>query len=221
MAFIKKLAGLINMKKIIGGIGVKLGFFLFASCLSAQDLPVTSREIMAINFSEIQRVRDSVRSFLTSWLLDRDVSEAKKSFGSAAFKNAALLQDPCAQYIKYDDLKSEKAISSGIEEFLRDFLPNPSVTSLHQVLNKQTIASLADQFESRSVNNAMSDLFILVKLSKNELTGEESWETDYLKESVSSDFYASFVPVDEGLIFFIWIPDGNRWVIYHASIFCV
>ena len=107
-----------------------MSIFLFESCLFAQNPSKPKTNIEGSSMTEIQRVRDSVRLFLTAWLVDRDLDTAKSAFGKAAFKNDALLQASCARYIKPDDRGSDIAIKAGIEKFLQDYLPKAPVTSL-------------------------------------------------------------------------------------------
>lgn len=211
------------MNKIISCAGIITSILLIEACLSAQSPPKEASKSERVNMTEPQRIRDYVRSFLTAWLVDRDIDKAKLSFGGAAFNNEALFQASCAGYIKSEDRKSETARRAGVQKFLQDFLPKSPVVSLDKVLNKETIKSLLDPLGFKPANNPEMDLFILAKLTKKQLpVNDESWEEDYLQKNLPPSFYASFVPIGQGLIYFLWVPEeGSRWVIYHASLVCM
>lgn len=171
--------------------------------------------------SEQQRVRDYVRSFLTVWLVERDVERAKAWFGAAAFSNEAILQASCAGYIRPEDRGSENARRAGVQKFLRDFLPQEPVTALSEVLGRDAIAPLVDQLGTRVANDPKLDLFVLARLGAAELPVGEARDLDYLRKNLPSISYVSFVQVGQGMIYFVWIPQGSEWRIYHASIVCM
>ena len=171
--------------------------------------------------SEQQRVRDSVRYFLTVWLVERDLEKAKASFGAAAFRNEAILQASCAGYIRPEDRGSENARRAGVQKFLQKFLPQKPVTALSEVLDGNAIAPLVDQLGTRVANDPKLDLFVLARLRAEELPVGEARDVDYLRKSVPSSSYVSFIPVGQGMIYFVWIPQGSEWRIYHASLVCM
>lgn len=209
------------MRKLPFYAGVIVGILLIEACVSAQAPPKASQKGEKTIMTEQQSVRESVRSFLTVWLVDRNLDKAKLSFGNAAFNNEALLQASCAGYIKSEDRKSEAARRAGVQKFLQDFLPKNPVTSLDKVLNREAIMPLVNRLALKPANSPESDLFILAKLTKEQLPVNESWEAEYLRKNLPANFYASFVPIGEGLIYFLWVPEGNNWVIYQASLVCI
>lgn len=209
------------MRKLFSCAGIVIGILLIEACLSAQAPPKATPTGEKATMTEQQRIRDCIRSFLTVWLVDRNVDKAKLSFGNAAFSNEALLQASCAGYIKPDDRKSEVARRAGVQKFLQDFLPQDAAVSLDKLLNRDAIFPLVDQLGFKPANSPEADLFVLAKLTKEQLAVDESWEADYLRKNLPASFYASFVPIGQGLIYFIWVPEGNSWVIYHASLVCM
>lgn len=71
-------------------------------------------------------------------------------------------------------------------------------------------------------NTSESDPFLVARLTKDQLpAGTESWQIDYLRKSLPAVFYGVFVPLERGLISFLWVPDANDWWIYHATIVCM
>jgi hypothetical protein len=171
---------------------------------------------------EKQQVGKWVRSFLNTWLVERNIQKAKTSFTKTAYTNEAMLQESCAGYIKAADRKSQTAISAGIEKFLQDFLPQKPAASLEEVLDRKAVSEIVYGSGSNPINNPESDSYIIVKLKKNQLPDNDSAETEFLRKHLpASDFYASFVPVGGGWVYFLWISEDNRWEIYHASVVCV
>lgn len=171
--------------------------------------------------TEQQRVRNDVQSFLTAWLVDRNLEKAKSWFGEAAFTNEAILQAPCASYIKSDDRGSETARIAGVQKFLQDFLPQERAASLGEVLSRDASSALVDQLGTRPVNDPKVDLFVLAKLTTEQLPIDKSCVADYLRKTLPSSFYVTFVPVDRGMVYFLWVPQGSDWRIYHASLVCM
>lgn len=171
--------------------------------------------------TEQQRVRNAVQSFLTVWLVDQNLEKAKSSFGEAAFTNEAILQAPCAGYIKPDDRGSETARRAGVQRFLQDFLPKKRAATLGEVLSRDAISALVEQLGTKLVNDPKADLFVLARLTTEQLPIGESRDADYLRRTLSSSFYVSFVPVGQGMIYFLWVPQGSDWRIYHASLVCM
>jgi hypothetical protein len=170
---------------------------------------------------EHQIVRDNVRSFLSVWLLERATDKALLFFGHGAFQNEAILAASCAGYIKPEERNSEKARRAGVDKFLRDFIPTERKSSLPQVLNREAIDPLVAQMGGKVVNDPKADLFVVAKLEREELPVEESKEADYLRKNLPTNFYASFVPVGEGVVYFLWVSEGKTWKIYHASLVCM
>jgi hypothetical protein len=208
------------MRLLLSCAGIIASILLLEACLGAQAPRKAMPKDEKTTMTEQQRIRDSVQSFLTVWLVDRSLDKAKLSFGDAVFNNEALLQASCAGYIKSEDRKSETARRAGVQKFLQDFLPKEPAVSLDKVLNREAIMPLVDQLGFKPANSPEADLFILAKLTKEQLPVNESWETDYLRKNLPASFYASFVPIGQGLIYFLWVPEGNNWVIYHASLVC-
>jgi len=174
-----------------------------------------------VNMTEQQRVRDDVQSFLTVWLVDRDIEKAKASFGASAFGNEAILQAPCAGYIKPEDRGSETARRAGIQKFLQDFLPKKPATTLGEVLSSEAISVLVDQLGCKLANDPKADLFVLARLTVEQVPASESRDADYLRKNLPSSFYVSFIPIGHGMLCFLWIPQGNDWRIYHTSLVCM
>jgi hypothetical protein len=197
-------------------------FLLVPGCSSAQvhpapDAPNAAGQVIM----EYQLVRDTVRSFLSAWLIERATEKAVLFFGNEAFQNEAILAASCASYIKPEERSSEKARRAGVNKFLRDFAPSERKTSLSEVLNREAIVPLVAQMGSKVINDPKVDLFVVVKLAREELPVEESKDANYLRKHLPARFYASFVPVGDGMVYFLWVPEGKTWKIYHASLVCM
>ncbi len=173
------------------------------------------------NMTEQQLVRDSVQVFLSSWLIDRDADKAIRSFGEGALKNESMLQESCASYIKPEERGSEVARRAGIKKFLRDFLPGKAPRSLGDVLDRASLAPMTEQLGNKLVNDPNTDLFALAELTAGEVPTSNSEEAAYLKKHLPPKFYASFVPVGQGMVYFLWVPEGGQWRIFHASLVCM
>lgn len=203
-------------------VGV-VGVVLLTQACSVAQVPPKARAPQAarVNMTEQQRVRDGVQSFLTVWLVDRNLEKATAAFGAAAFSNEAILQAPCADSIKPEDRGSESARRAGVQKFLQDFMPQKRVATLREVLSRDAMSALMDQLGTRLVNDPKTDLFALAKLTTEQLPVGESRDTEYLRKNLPSSFYVSFVPVGQGMIYFLWVPQGSDWRIYHASLVCM
>ena len=171
--------------------------------------------------TEQELVRDSVRAFLSSWLVDRDTDKATRSFGESAFKNESMLQESCAGYIKPEERGSEVARRAGIKKFLQDFLPVKAPRSLGDVLDRTSLAPMTEQLGKKLVNDPNADLFALAELAAGEVPTSNSEEAAYLRKHLPPKFYASFVPVGQGMVYFLWVPKGGQWRIFHASLVCI
>jgi len=204
-------------------IGIVFGVLLLEACLVAQA-PATARESYNPRASaEQHRVRGAVRSFLTVWLVHRDVDKASSSFATAAFRNEAILAAPCSAYIKTGHGGSEAARRAGGQKFLRDFLPAKPATALREILAPETLGAVVEQLGSSAVNDPQADLFALTKLRREQLPVSESADSEsadarYLRKYLPASFYVSFVPISDGLVYLVWVPEHNAWRIYHASI---
>jgi hypothetical protein len=170
---------------------------------------------------EPQHLKKSIRLFLTAWLIERNIEKAETKFGKSAYANEAMFSESCAGYIKEADRKLKAAIKAGIEQFLRDGLPEKPVTSLDAALEKRSVSEMARQIRGRAMNNPEKDHFLLLKLKKNQVPVDEAWAKIYLQKNLPEDFYVSFVPIGGGLVYFLWISEDNRWAIYHASLVCM
>jgi hypothetical protein len=166
-------------------------------------------------------VRDAVQSFLSVWLIERDPGRAALFFGKDAFQNEAMLSDSCTGYIKANERASEAARRAGVDKFLSDFVPSEPKPRLSEVLNRAAVAPLIKQMAGKLTNNPNVDQFAVAKLTKDDLPLEESKESDYLRLKLPATFYVSFVPIGEGVVYFVWIPEGKTWRIYHASLVCM
>jgi len=201
---------------------IAMALLCLQGCSEAQDrvrvdAAKPSRQV-TMNY---ELVRDAVRSFLSTWLIERDPGRAVLFFGKDAFKNEAMLSASCAGYIKPNERTSETARRAGVDKFLRDFVPAEAKPALSAVLNRAAVAALEKQMAGKLTNDPNVDLFAVAKLTKDDLPLEESKESDYLRLHLPASFYASFVPIDEGLIYFVWVPEGKTWKIYHASLVCM
>ncbi len=208
--------------RLARAIGIIAVVLLTEGCSSAQSPPNTAASRTAgANMMEQQCVRNDVQSFLTAWLVNRNLEQAKRSFAAAAFSNEAMLQAPCADYIKPGDRGSATARRAGVEEFLKDFLPPRQVSSLGEVLSRDALSALVDQLGTRIVNDPKVDLFAVARLTTAQLPVGEARDAEYLRRNLPPRFYASFVPIGQGMIYFLWVPQGNDWRIYHASLVCM
>jgi hypothetical protein len=202
-------------------LGIFLISFLTLACPFAQVQPQAPEPAGRADMTEEQVVRDSTQSFLTAWLVDQDLARATAWFSEAAFQNEAILQEPCSGYVKSEERGSEPARRAGVKKFLLDFLPGQRVKTLGQILNPGTISEVGDQLAGKLVNNPKTDLFALAKLTKQGIPATDVKDADYLRAKLPERFYASFVPVGGGLVYFLWIPDPKGWRIYHASLVCM
>ncbi len=168
------------------------------------------------------QVRDSVRSFLTVWLLDGSVEKALEFFGESSTRNPALLGGSCSSFIPSEERGSAKARRSGLKRFLLDFAGSDRRTNLAQVLDAEALPPLIDQLGERVVNDAESDLFAVARMTREELPSEEnSAENGGLGEQLPEHFYATFVPIDGGIVYFLWVPEASEWKIHHAELVCM
>lgn len=208
--------------RISKSIAILSVFLLVPGCSSAQVRPAQdASKVKGQAMTEQQLVRDNVRAFLSVWLIERATDKAALFFGNEAFQNEAMLAASCASYIKPQERGSEKARRAGVDKFLRDFAPTEPKADLSQVLNRETIVPLMAQMGGKVTNDPKVDLFVVAKMTREEVPAEESKEADYLRKHLPASFYASFVPVGEGMIYFLWVPEGKNWTIYHASLVCM
>jgi len=188
-------------------------------CFSSQNAFAQSQKSVP---NEQKQVSETVESFLSAWLVERNIEKAKTFFAKSAYSNEAMLQESCAVYIKAVDRMSDMAITAGIEKFLQDFLPEKPAASLKLVLDRKSVSEILYEPGMKPINNPESDYHVLAKLRKDQLPPNESGETEFLRKHLPvNDFYASFVPVGGGWTYFLWIFENNRWAIYHASIVCL
>ncbi|HEX4997077.1 MAG TPA: hypothetical protein VFY29_02560 [Terriglobia bacterium] len=166
-------------------------------------------------------IQFSVREFLNSWLVDRNVELALQSFGAAAIQNEMMLSDSCAGYIAPSERASEQSRRDGIARFLRDFLPEPPVTDLRRALNAATAARLASQKASRVINDPTTDSYVLMRVGKDEISGETSEATRYLRARLPASVNVLIVPIGAGMVNFVWTPEGSGWKVAHASLVCM
>ncbi len=174
-----------------------------------------------VPFQEDQ-VRDSVHSFLSVWLLDGSVEKALEFFGESSTRNEAMLRASCSSYIPSEERGTEKARRSGLKRFLLDFVGSDRRTDLAQVLDAEELSPLIDELGERVVNDAKSDLFAVVEMTREELPEEESSaESAVLSKHLPEHFYASIVPIDGGILSFLWVPEASGWKIHHAELVCM
>ena len=202
-----------------GWRGIAIVLMFSQSCSMGQTSKAKSPARTPLS-EEKQSVRKTVQAFLNSWLVSRDLDSAKLWFGAAAFLNEAMLQESCAGYIKPEQRSSEAARRIGIDKFLQDFLPAKQVARLSQVINQNSVAQMAEELSANLANDARSDGFVLAKLTREQLPVSAAEFKDYLRSRLSDEFYASFVPIGEGTVYFLWIREGQVWRILHASLVC-
>jgi hypothetical protein len=166
-------------------------------------------------------VTRNLRTFLNSWLVNGDLGVAMQAFGTAAYRNEAILQEPCAGYIKPEQKSSQDARRIGIRKFLQDFLPSTPVQRLGQVLNESAAVRLGAQLGAVVANNPEADGFVLAKLGRDQIPTGSSEVTDYLRSRLPAELYVAFVPIDNGTVYFLWVREGSSWCIFHASLVCV
>lgn len=166
-------------------------------------------------------VSRSVQTFLNSWLVNRDLEAAKQTFGAAGYQNEAMLQESCAGYIKSEQKSSEEARRAGIGKFLQDFLPPTPVQRLGQALNQSAAVQLGAQLGTGLANDPKADGYVLTKLSRDHIPTNSSEVKDYLKSRLPAEFYAAFVPIGSGTVYFLWVREGSVWRIMHASLVCM
>jgi hypothetical protein len=204
-------------------IVIAMALFCLQGCSNAQDRvradaakPSSGQVTM-----NPELIRDTVQSFLSVWLIERDPARAALFFGKDAFQNEAILSASCAGYIKPSERASEAARRAGVDRFLRDFVPSEAKRGLSEVLNRAALASLTKRMAGKLTNNPSVDQFAIAKLTKDDLPLENSKESDYLRSHLPATFYASFVPIEEGVVYFVWISEGKTWRIYQASLVCM
>lgn len=157
--------------------------------------------------------------------MERDLEAAKTAFGTAAFRNEAILQQPCAGYIDPQRRTSETERRLGVERFLRDFMPADPVASLAGALDSASAVAMALQSGDRVVNDPEGEGFVLAEFTKSQIaTGSfeigERLE-DSLRSQLPDEFYASFIPIGGGVVYFFWLREGQAWRILHASLVCM
>jgi hypothetical protein len=201
--------------------------FVVVTMLSCWSLPLPGRsEVRALQVrgttgSELRAIQQTVHSFLKAWLVERDVERAKSAFGRGAAQNEAMLQAPCAGFIKAEDRHSESARREGIERFLRDFLPRQPVKSLGQALNRELAVRMGRQFGTQLANDPATDRYVLARLTKDQFSTGSSEGAEYLRNALPHGFWVSFVPIGDGTVYFVWVSEGTTWRIFHASLVCM
>ena len=205
--------------RCFGWRGIAIVLMFSQSCSMGQTPKAKSPARTPLS-EEKESVRKTVQAFLDSWLVSRDLDSAKLGFGAAAFLNEAMLQESCAGYIKPEQRSSEAARRIGIDKFLRDFLPAKPVARLSQVINQNSVAQMAEQLGANLANDARSDGFVLAKLTREQIPVSAAEFKDYLRSRLPDEFYASFVPIGEGTVYFLWVREGQVWRILHASLVC-
>lgn len=171
-----------------------------------------------------QTLVESVRTFVRNWLVQRNVESAFAWFNNAALGNEVLLRASCAGYIAEEDTLSPPTREAGIREFLTDFSREfggqQLVSAAHNDVFSETLAELGD----RILNDTTVDSFVVVKFPDSELRDSESYEDhedEYLRTHLPPVSFISFVPVGGGMTYFIWVPEGDSWRIYHANMVCM
>jgi len=198
-------------------LGVACVMIVAEACTMAQTSPKTKARPINQDWVTVRR---NVQTFLNSWLVNGDLESAKQAFGAAAYQNEAMLQESCAGYIKSELKSSEETRRVGIGKFLQDFLPPTPVQRLGQVLNESMAVQLGSQLAGVA-NDPKADGFVLAKLSRNHIPSSSSEVKDYLRSRLPAEFYAAFVPIGSGTVYFLWVRDGSMWRILHASLVCV
>lgn len=88
-------------------------------------------------------------------------------------------------------------------------------------MSDDLIRDFVDQLGTALVNDPKTDLFALARLTTRQMPRGESAEMDSLRNSLPARFYASFVPIGQGMIYFVWTRQEGEWRIHHASLACM
>lgn len=193
--------------------------------LGAVPQPVQAEQqaTMSVN-KEAAEVREAVKAFLTTWLVERNIVKAIRFFTSASFSNEAMFHESCAGYIKTVDQKSTTAVKKGVEKFLSDFIVGSKPRNLNEVLNSESIALMAEQFDKKTLNDVRDDRFLVVHSRPSDLESfsQDARAVGFLRQHLPAEgFYVSFIPAGQGVCYLFWIRDGTAWRIYHAALICI
>lgn len=207
-----------NDKRLLHRVAASL-FFLQA-CPAFWILPGTINA-EATSEREQEQVRETVKSFLSAWLVERRLDRAMLFFGEAAFANKYLALAPCTDFSAKGGLDSTDARKARVTKFLRYFLRGRPETELNKTLNPKPLEDLAVEFAPFLVNDPKTDLFALTRLESSRLPVGEDEEADHMLKNLPGYFYVCFLSVGQDAAFFVWIPQDGSWRIYHASILCM
>jgi len=196
----------------------------FGKLEAAQSQGQARKQVAMTKNQDVAAVRQRVKNFLISWLIQRDDKKAIQFFSEQAFSNEVLFHESCAGYIKDEARKSKEAVRRGVEKFLADFYASAKPKTLSEALGVQQVITMAQQLKDKVVNNVNADRFLLIYLRPEEVRSltEKPEAALFLKEHLPSQgFYVSFVSVGQGTSFFFWIKEGETWRIFHAALICI
>ena len=70
-------------------------------------------------------------------------------------------------------------------------------------------------------NDPKADGFVLARLRQDQIPTSSTDVKDYLRAKLPAEFYAAFVPIGSGTVYFIWVREDSDWRISHASLVCM
>jgi hypothetical protein len=200
-------------------------FYLLSSAASPSE-----KDAAKVEANEAAAVRECIRSFLSTWLIERDFVKALGSFSERSFSNQAMFYEDCSGYIEDTDRASPEAIRKGTQEFLRDFITGDDALrrykTLDSALNVQPILPMVKKLGKNALNRNSfeADHFLVVHLMPAGIKSliDEPKAAKFLKGQLpKSGFYVSFAAIGDGVVYFIWVKEGESWKIYHASMICM
>lgn len=85
--------------------------------------------------SDSEQLQARIKGLLNAWLVDHDLRKSLLFFSVQAASNEVMLHADCGGYIKEEQRKSQAAVQTGIEKFLRNFASGAKGRSLSEQLD--------------------------------------------------------------------------------------
>jgi hypothetical protein len=172
--------------------------------------------------NEVRSVQRDLKEFI-SVISKGDNGKAISYFSENAFSNEAMFSESCAGFIKDSDRKSRAAIKAGVIQFIGEF-EKTLMAETQSLDGRSHFAEFASHLGHKACNDAIADGFALIRLQSSEIrkfSDNEAGNKFLEKNLLSKELIVSFVPIGEGICYFFWIKENDRWRIYHADLVCM
>jgi hypothetical protein len=164
-----------------------------------------------------------VKTFLHTWLVAGDIDGAFGWFSTDAFLNRALLAESCVSGIE-TTTRSEDT-RARVKRFLSDFSKDKA-DNVNSVVRLDVLRRAAGwhELKNRAANRPDEDHFVVFKATRDEAArlGDTAAQRNYLKKSIPTrTVEVVLIPIYDGVLYTIWVPESDRMAIYHLGMFCM